>query len=335
MNYKKSIVLFIKILIVLTSFYFLYNQLQTKSYVYNNGMSYNLKSFISWSFISQNSVLLLSVFFLMLLNWSLESLKWRFLIQKIEILSFSQSLQAIFSGITVSAFTPNRIGEYGGRVVFLEYADKIKGVIVTFIGNISQLLITILFGSIGVLYMIYHDYMIIDLYFVQRFPDLLLLLVLVVLNFLFFLIFFRVSLLTSLLGKIVFLKKYKNYIEVFSSYDSLDLFRILFYSTCRYSVFTFQYYLLLHIFQVEIPYHEVIFLIMTILFMVSIIPTFFLTEIIIRTSLAVAILGSASSNIPGILSATFLIWIINFFIPAIFGMICIMRFNFHKKGFIR
>ena len=57
---------------------------------------------------------------MMFLNWFLESLKWRFLISKIEKISINRSIRAIFSGITISTFTPNRIGEYGGRVFCLE-----------------------------------------------------------------------------------------------------------------------------------------------------------------------------------------------------------------------
>ena len=87
----------------------------------------------------------------MFLNWFLESLKWRFLISKIEKISIKRSLRAIFSGITVSAFTPNRVGEYAGRVFCLEKADRVQAVLITVIGSMAQLVVTIVFGLIGIL----------------------------------------------------------------------------------------------------------------------------------------------------------------------------------------
>ena len=73
----------------------------------------------------------------------MEALKWQFLISKIEKISIKRSIRAIFSGITVSAFTPNRVGEYGGRVFCLEKADRIQAVLITVIGSMAQLVTTI------------------------------------------------------------------------------------------------------------------------------------------------------------------------------------------------
>ena len=70
--------------------------------------------------IINNYSLIFIVVLMMFINWMLESLKWKFMIRKIEAISFFTSFRAIFSGITVSSFTPNRIGEYGGRVFCLE-----------------------------------------------------------------------------------------------------------------------------------------------------------------------------------------------------------------------
>ena len=53
---------------------------------------------------------------MMFLNWLVEALKWRYMISKIENISIMTAYRAVLTGITVSTFTPNRIGEYGGRV---------------------------------------------------------------------------------------------------------------------------------------------------------------------------------------------------------------------------
>ena len=54
---------------------------------------------------------LISVFLLMFLNWGVESVKWKYLIKKIETVPFIKSLVAVLTGITVSIFTPNRMGD--------------------------------------------------------------------------------------------------------------------------------------------------------------------------------------------------------------------------------
>jgi len=49
--------------------------------------------------------LLFIVVLLMLVNWGLESQKWRFMIGKIERVSFFRSLLAVFTGASISFFT--------------------------------------------------------------------------------------------------------------------------------------------------------------------------------------------------------------------------------------
>ena len=333
MNYKKSIGFLIKIGIVLTSLYFLYAQFKDNLFVQSvNGSSYNLKTFLSSEFLSENFFTICIVVFLMFFNWLLESLKWRFLIKKIENISVLTSLRAVFSGITVSAFTPNRIGEYGGRVFCLSTADRIKAVLITVIGSMSQLLITIVFGSIGIVYVMSNytdDFS--EFWSIDGISFYVIIFVLVLLNLLLLLLFLNTSLFTVFLNKLKFLEKYHKYSEVFSFYNCSELFKVLLYSAFRYAVFTFQYYILLQMCSVNIPYTEVMFLVMSMLFIISVIPTIAITEIGVRAYVAVVILGLASVNISGILSATFLLWIINLLIPSVIGMFFVFTLKFFRK----
>ena len=144
MQSKKTISFLIKIGIVVFALFFLYQQLTSKSSVEELNVDYILLQ------LQQNYLVIGLVILMMFLNWFLESLKWRFLISKIERISIKRSIRAVFSGITVSAFTPNRVGEYGGRVFCLEKADRIQGVLITVIGSMAQLVTTIVFGLIGI-----------------------------------------------------------------------------------------------------------------------------------------------------------------------------------------
>ena len=90
-----------------------------------------------FNILIQNKGVILFVVFLMFVNWLFEAIKWKYMIAKIENISILRSLQAVFSGITVSTFTPNRIGEYGGRVFCLEKGYRIKAVFITILCSMS------------------------------------------------------------------------------------------------------------------------------------------------------------------------------------------------------
>ena len=94
MQSKKTIGLLLKIGIVAFALFFLYQQLTSKSRVEQFDIDHILLQ------LQHNSLLIGVVIFMMLLNWFLESLKWRFLISKIEKVSIMRSIRAVFSGIT-------------------------------------------------------------------------------------------------------------------------------------------------------------------------------------------------------------------------------------------
>jgi hypothetical protein len=240
-------------------------------------------------------------------------------------------MRAIFSGITVSAFTPNRVGEYGGRVFCLEKADRIKGVLITVIGSMSQLVTTIVFGSIGILLlpnlMPEFDSLLSNIVF--AYPIMLFLLIL--LNVLLVTLFLNASVFSVVLSKIKFLRKFKKYNEIFSFYNSSELLEILFYSVGRYIVFTTQFFILLKVFNVQIGYIDAMILITTMLLVISIIPTIAIAEIGIRGSVALFLFGLVSVNAIGILSATFVMWVINLLLPALIGTIFIFSLKFFRK----
>ena len=322
---RKTIGFLIKIGIVALALFFLYQQLNVKSGV----DTHSIVDIIT--ILKGNYIIVIVVVFMMLLNWFLEALKWRFLIAKIEKVSMKRSLRAIFSGITVSAFTPNRVGEYGGRVFCLEKADRIQAVLITVIGSMAQLLTTIIFGSIGLLYLPSYqsDF---SLFFDKvSFAYPVFAFILILLNVLLVLLFLNVSVLTNVLTKISFLKKFEKYSGVFSFYSFEELLKVLGYSVARYAVFTTQFFILLQLFDVQILYADAIILIMSMLFVISVIPTIAITEIGVRGSVALFLFGLVSANTVGILSATFVLWVFNLLIPSLIGVVFIFTLKFFRK----
>jgi hypothetical protein len=325
MQIKKTIGFLIKIGIVAFALFFLYQQLTSKS----NTEEFNIHHILLK--LQQNYLVIGLVILMMFLNWFLESLKWKFLISKIEKVTIKGSIRAVFSGITVSAFTPNRVGEYAGRVFCLEKADRIQGVLITVIGSMAQLITTIVFGLIGILLLpnLMPAFDVFLSEFIFAYP--ILLFTIILLNVLLVTLFLNASVFSSVLSKFKFLRKFAKYNEVFAFYNYSELLEVLLYSVARYIVFTTQFFILLQVFEVHISYIDAIILITSMLFVVSVIPTIAITEIGVRGSVALFLFGLVSANTAGILSATFVMWVINLLLPALIGTIFIFTLKFFRK----
>jgi hypothetical protein len=268
---------------------------------------------------------------MMIFNWFIEAVKWRFLVNKIERISILTSLRAVFSGITVSVFTPNRIGEYGGRVFCLEKADRIQGVLITVLGSMAQLLTTIFFGSMGILFLNNYIPELENIYREIDFAYPIVFFLLLFLNILLLLLFHNISLLSNLMDKVSLLNQYKKYKEVFTFYNAQELAFVFIFSIIRYAIFTTQFFILLKLFEIDIIYFDAIILTMVMLFIISIIPTIAISEIGIRGSVAVYLFSLVSTNIIGILSATFVLWFINLLFPALIGSFFVFTLKFFRK----
>ena len=109
---KKRISFSIKTLLVLLCLAYLYSKLSAV-----NGKT--LSSDFIQKLTGSNRYYLLIALALVLANWSVEAVKWKFLIQRLEPITFTASLKSILAGISASLVTPNRAGEFIGKLFFL------------------------------------------------------------------------------------------------------------------------------------------------------------------------------------------------------------------------
>ena len=272
-------------------------------------------------------------------NWGIEASKWRFLIRKIENVPRLKSFSAVLSGIAISTFTPNRVGEFFGRVFILERAGRFESILITILGSMSQLLITILTGTFGLAVFIPRF-----LWQIQGITGTVywgLLVLIVIMDALLLLLYFNISLLALLREKICVRRwrKYRKFLNVFSWYRWDELCHVITLSFLRYLVFSTQYFILLRMFGVPVPVFDGMIIITVIFLVMTIIPTIALTELGIRGSLAIYFFGICLSRYHlmndsvtlGILSASTLIWIINLAIPAFAGSLLLFRLHFFRK----
>ncbi len=332
---RKTYNYLLRFVIIIATYYFVYREIFYKKDLANVFDSIK-ELFTSGGFIFQ----LLIIFLLMFVNLGMESWKWKFLIKKIEKIPFFTSYQAVLTGISVSAFTPNRVGEYFGRVFILKKANHWEGILITIIGSMSQLITTILLGSIGLLIFL-HEFIDLLGYFFGYFYYGLFAIVIII-DFFILLFYFNVSILTSFLQKFTRKKwiKFREHLSVFSLYSQKELLVVLLISIFRYLIFTFQFYLLLRLFSVQIPIYYSFVLVSVVYFVMAAIPTIALAELGIRGSVSIYFIGlffekydllTDQINI-GIFSASSTLWLINIIIPAIVGTIFVFRLKFFRKN---
>ena len=285
-------------------------------------------------------LLMVLVLALMALNWALETVKWKMLISKVETVGFTRALEAVLTGVTISTFTPNRIGEYFGRAFILKRASRIEGILITVIGSMSQLLITILTGSISLL--LFFPLFLPHAEYFNGYLYIALIALIVGLDLLLLSLFFNVSFLATLKEKILRngLKRIRKYFRIFTLYSNRELACVMLFSLARYIVFSTQYIILIRMMGVEIPVHLAYLLISLIYFIMALIPTVALSELGVRGSVAIYFFGFYFSLVHvysgglnfSILAASILQWVINLGIPSVAGSIFLFRLQFFRNN---
>ena len=262
-------------------------------------------------------------------NWGLEARKWQLLMKTLQPLSFFTAFKSVLCGVTFSLNTPNRIGEYGGRILFVHEGNRLKAITLSIAGGMAQLIITMLMGCLGLTYLLFTmdasgNLMGISVFWIRIF---LYGSIFGTIIFIFF--FFRLGWLIRLLEKLPYVNRFLKYINVLETFDAKILLRLLSISFFRYIVFVLQYIFMLQLLQVEQNVWSGLWVITVMFWILAIIPSFAIAELGIRGTIAKT-LFSYSSNTIGILTATFGIWFVNLFIPALIGSLLILGIKIKK-----
>lgn len=268
---------------------------------------------------------------LMFVNWGIEAAKWKRLISPLEHFSFGKAIKSVLAGCSITMLTPNRIGEFGGRIMYVAEENRLKAISLTILGSISQLTITMLMGTVGLLVLktslVQDDFLSALPWFLNDIILYLSLFVTVIL----FLVYFKVHFILLLVARVKFLKGVLKYVDVVDIFSGKQLLRILFLSFLRYMVFILQYVLLLQVMGVEVSL-LLSFWVITIFYLIMVMaPTIGFTELPVRATASVALLSVFSDNVLGIQAAAFGIWLINLVIPAIAGSLLILGIKIMKE----
>ncbi|MFC3196541.1 lysylphosphatidylglycerol synthase domain-containing protein [Parapedobacter deserti] len=259
---------------------------------------------------------------LMFANWFLEAVKWQYLCRYIEPISLWKSIQSVFCGLTWAVFTPNRIGEYGGRVLFLQPRKRIFGVVAMGVGALAQLVLTSVAGSLSIAW------------FVNRFFDVgavvgiaLWMLAAVYAGF-FLTLYFHVSWIECWIKRVGFLRKFHRFFEILTRYSRGELIVVFLNSLARFVIFTSQYCILMLIIIPDIDFVPMLLLIFILFFVQAALPTLDLFDFGVRSVTASYLYAHITDQDIAVMAVASCIWFINLILPAILGSVFVLKINF-------
>jgi len=295
---KQLLVLLIKLLIVGCAFYFIYDQLAN-----NDKLNWTLflekfnknKSVLGISFI-----LLLSV-----LNRFFEILKWQNLVSILKPISVFEATNQALSSLTAGLFTPNGIGEYAAKALFFEKSQAKNIIFLNLICNGAQVVVSMFFGIIGLLYLGYFKW---DLIIVSFIIGLLILM-------------FTLKKITIKGYSLEILIQKLNEIPKKIHQKNCYL------AVCRYLVLSHQYYFLFLAFDVQLPYFTLMAAITSVYFLASSLPTFQFLDFAVKGSVSLYFFGILGVNEWIVVFISTIIWFLNLVLPAIIGSYFVMVFK--------
>lgn len=254
---------------------------------------------------------------LMPLNWWAETQKWRPFVQRFEPLSRARALGAVWAGVAVSLCTPNRVGEYGGRILFVRPEHRWQAVVANLVGNMAQALVLATAGAAGAIWLAWRlDW---------AGPAALRLLTAGIAAGVAagWFAYFHLRGVVALARRLPLVHRLKRFVKdgvsALCHYGSGALRFVAIWAVLRYLVYATQYFLLLRFFGVEIGLLDGFAGISTLFLLQTGLPLPPATGLLARGNLAVGLWAQFGGGAAESLAATFSLWIINLIFPAFLG----------------
>ena len=264
--------------------------------------------------VLSNKFALIAVLFLMPFNWGIELLKWRTLTKKFQKLTLWEEIRSILAGVLIGLVTPNRVGELGGRLLYIEKKNRSRALYANSVCSLSQLLITLLFGLFALSLLIEHfeNYS----YFSTKMTWIFSILIGTLLIWAYFKSN-SLKIIFNFFGKKISEDQKIDDFKVLAS----ERLNLLAYSAIRYLIFCTQFTILLLVFYPNIEFIVAFMAVSLIYLGAALVPTALLTSLPVKTSFSFFVVESIGYDGMYGIVASLILWMINLFIPALFGLI--------------
>lgn len=262
------------------------------------------------------------VVLMMLMNWAIEVIKWKFLSRRIEKISWWKAIKSVFCGLTWAIFTPNRIGEYGGRVLLLKAENRASGAVAMGVGLFAQLVLTSVFGALSIAWFVstylptpsavkFGVSLIGSIYAIA-----------------FLVLYFNVHWIDAIVGRFRFLAKIKPFFSVLEDFTLRELWYVLLLSLARFVIFTSQYILLMLVFLPNMPFLAMVLMIFILFFIQSAVPSLDIFDFSVRSFVASNLYSYITTQEIAVMAIVSCIWFVNLILPAIVGSVFVLNVNY-------
>ncbi|WP_158961689.1 hypothetical protein [Myroides fluvii] len=304
---KQFLVLLLKIIVVSSAFYYIYNKLAN-----DDSLDFGLVSEVVAD--PKNTLALFALLCLTFSNRFIEILKWQNLSSLIHPVTVGQATKQVLSALTLGIFTPNGIGEYAGKALYFPKKDTGRVIFLNMVCNGVQVIYAIVFGLIG-LTILNYTHQFIPPYYLWILYGIAIAIVLLFL---------------SLRHLSIKGYSFNTVIQLLREIPKKTHRKNLFLALLRYASFTHQYVILYYLFGVSIPYFELLCAVSAIYLLASSLPNFQFLEFAVKGSIAMFIFSALEVNQWIVALVATLIWLLNIVLPISIGSYFVLTFKLKK-----
>ncbi|WP_405222159.1 lysylphosphatidylglycerol synthase domain-containing protein [Dokdonia sp. Asnod1-B02] len=295
----------LKILIVVLAGYFIYSKLNRSALI-------NLQFQLSEINTSLLYFYIIIVLLFTVANWFFEFKKWQVLVGYFSQLSFRESVQQTLTAHLAGFVTPAKAGDYGAKALYYPKEQRKKTLFLNFIGNMYQLLVTLVVGFVGL--------------------GILALFTSGTAIFFWGLSIFMTLVLYQILPKV--LKRFNWSLKGNAWYKIKSFWKAIpkdikrktrLYSFIRYAIFAHQFYIILLMLGADIPYVFAMSCIAAMYILSSVIPVMQLLDVLVRGGVAVLVFGWYFVPEEIVLSTVLIMWLCNVVLPLLPGAIYLFK----------
>ena len=309
--------------ISLLGLWFIYSRVQTANSAFD---LVSMRSLIE----SSNLVLAIAILasgVLMIVNWGIEVVKWKNLIDLHQPIAWRTAIKGVLTGVSFGVFSPNRTGEFIGRILSLKPEMRIQGALMSFINGLAQTTATFAFGILGMILLL----TLLGEASLGTLANTVLRIVLMMTLGLIFIFYYKLPRLGPWLAQWNRLERWQNELLALNEVSSRMLDKLLVLSLARFLTFIAQYMLLFGVFFESPKWLPLLGSSVLTLFSSTLLPFLPIPDLLLRETFALGYFELFSFDPLKVSTVVFIVWLINIAFPAFAGTIALFTYKIFKR----
>lgn len=253
------------------------------------------------------------------LNILTEAKKWKLLLSSIAKPSIISAVKMILAGYASGIFTPAKLGEPVGRILFLDKPTWSRATVLNYFGGFLQNVVIFILGFSFIAFLSFTKQPQFKTIFLYGFGSVLLVTLVVVL------IYFLKNYLGRYISRLKWKLTFNLMFEELKQISFLKFLKLQSLSLLRYLIYSFQLILLFLFFTDFALCSDAILYVPVYFLCITLVPSFLLADLGVRNSVALLLFSAFCMPQSGVILSVSILWILNQAIPAILGSIFIYK----------